>query len=97
MAETISFKIEPRTREKFIKKCRDLKVSSDEILESLVKAFVKDKDIDQHSLFAEGLTVKEYLSLSDQARQELWDKWYQQAEREVGDIVKNVKANAISS
>ncbi|HID88055.1 MAG TPA: hypothetical protein EYP55_11910 [Anaerolineae bacterium] len=91
-----TIKINPELEERFIKKCESLKVKADVIVNKLIEGFVEGRTLLDEEEFAEGLTMGEYLDLSESEKDALWARWEKVAEQQVGYPVKDVKPDALS-
>lgn len=89
MQRTMSIKMDSELEERFIQKCRSLKVSADEVILKLIEQFIKGQSVLEFQEFADGLTVGEYLDLSEEEKDALWSKWEKVAEQQVGYIFAN--------
>ena len=45
-----------------------------------------EKKITPESIFADGLTVKDYLDLTEGEKESIWNKWYNESKRESAKI-----------
>jgi hypothetical protein len=95
MSEIVTIYIDPELEERFIKKCESLKVKADVVVNKLIEEFVEGRTLLEEEEFAEGLTVGEYLDLSENAKDALWARWEKVAEQEVGYPVKDAKPDAL--
>lgn len=95
MSEMVTIYINPELEERFIKKCESLKVKADVVVNKLIEEFVEGHTLLKEEEFAEGLTVGEYLDLSENEKDVLWARWEKVAEQEVGYLVKDVKPDAL--
>lgn len=95
MQRTMRIKMDSELEERFIEKCRSLKVNADEVITKLIEQFIEGQSVLEGQEFADGLTVGEYLDLSEEEKDALWSKWEKVAEQQVGYIVKDAKPDAL--
>jgi len=88
-------RLDPHLETALREKSRQLNTAPEEIVAQLVRLFVEGRLLLPDSEFAEGLTVAEYLALSDAEEAALWDAWEQQAHRKTHHIMRDAKPNAI--
>jgi hypothetical protein len=91
----MTIEIDPELEERFIKKCESLKVRADVVVSKLIEGFVEGHTLLEEEEFAEGLTVGEYLDLSEEEKDALWARWERVAEQRVGYAVKDAKPDAL--
>lgn len=87
MPTTITISLEPELREALERKSRQLHQDPETTIVQLIRQFVEGRLLLADQEFAEGLTVAEYLALSEEEEAALWDRWYAEADRQVGHIV----------
>lgn len=61
----------------------------------LIRHFVEGHVLLANQEFADGLTIAEYLALDDEQEATLWDRWYTEADREVGHIIAEASPDAL--
>lgn len=75
-----------------IKPADEQQPSIQEWLKNMMSRF-SDKKITPNSIFADDLTVKEYLELSEQEQDKLWDKWDRDSNKRAKAIVAKEPKN----
>jgi len=87
--------LDPTLEKRFVDKCKSLEMDVEEVVSKLIERFVEGQPISEGQEFADGLTVGEYLDLSEEEKDALWSKWEKVAEKQVGYIVKDAKPDAL--
>ena len=95
MSEMVTLYIDPELEERFIEKCESLQVKADVVVNRLIEEFVEGRTLLEEEEFAEGLTVGEYLDLSENEKDTLWARWEKVAEQEVGYLVQDITPDAL--
>jgi hypothetical protein len=77
-------RVETKLKRAFEKECVALGLKPSEALRSLMVAFIR-LELRHHILtgdepFARGLTVSEYMGMTEKGRAGLWERWYKEAE-----------------
>jgi len=97
-ASQIVVRVEPRLKRTFEKQCEALGLKPSEALRDLILAFIrlepKRELLTGEEPLTRDLTVADYLSMSEKERDELWKKWYREAEEESGGMEFRVKSIA---
>jgi len=76
-------------------KSRQLHLDPETTVVKLIRDFVQGRLLVADQEFAEGLTVAEYLGLSNEQEEALWDRWYMEADRQVRHIIAEASPNAL--
>jgi len=91
----IVVRVELKLKKAFEKRCEALGIKPSEAIRDLILAFTS---LEQKHRFLIGeepltrdLTVAKYLSMSEKERESLWDKWYEEAEKETQSVELKVK------
>ena len=87
--------LDPTLEKRFVDKCKSLEMDVEEVVSKLIEQFIEGQSVLEAQEFADGLTVGEYLDLSEEEKDALWSKWEKVAEQKVGYIVKDAKPNAL--
>jgi hypothetical protein len=58
----------------------------EEVVSKLIEQFIEGQSVLEAQEFADGLTVGEYLDLSEEEKDALWSKWEKMAEQRVDYI-----------
>ncbi len=104
-----TFKIPTRLRESFFAVCQDLRLDANRVLEQMMARFVAqppresleewakdfggDLKLSDDTILVDGISVKEYFSLSEEQRNALWEKWEKEAEPKLKGITARGVAN----
>ena len=92
---TITIELDPQLYQDFVTRCGQVGLESDTALRRLVKKFAAGEYLLDEMELAPGITVGEYLHLSDEEEAALWDEWYAQAHQAVKHIIGEVSPDAI--
>lgn len=96
----IVVRVEPRLKEMFEKQCEALGLKPSETVRDLMLAFVRlepgRKLLTGEEPLTRDLTVADYFSMSEKERDDLWKKWYREAERETDYVEFKVSSSAAS-
>jgi hypothetical protein len=92
---TITIELDPRLYQDFVARCEQVGLENDTALRRLVEKFVAGEYLLDEMELAPGITVGEYLQLSDEDEATLWDEWYAQAHEAVEHITGEVSPDAI--
>lgn len=95
MSTTITISLEPELREALERKSHELHQDPETTIVQLIRQFVEGRLLLADQEFAEGLTVAEYLALSDEEEVALWNRWYAEADRQVGHIIAEASSDAL--
>lgn len=95
MPATITITLDPELQEALNRKSRQLHLDPETAVIRLIRDFVQGRLLLADQEFAEGLTVAEYLALSDEEEAALWDRWYREADRQVGQTIAEVRPDAL--
>ena len=87
--------LDPTLEKRFVDKCKSLEMDVEEVVSKLIEQFIEGQSVLEAQEFADGLTVGEYLDLSEEEKDALWSKWERVAEQKVGYIVKDAKPDAL--
>jgi len=60
--------------------------STKEWAEKIMTFVSKGKEVTLDSQFAEGLSVRQYFTLTEEQREKLWQRWHAESEKEVEAI-----------
>ena len=96
MGQNVKVTLDPTLEKRFVDKCKSLEMDVEEVVNKLIEQFVEGQSVLEAQEFADGLTVREYLDLSEEEKDTLWSKWEKVAEQQVGYIVKDAKPDALS-
>ena len=88
--------LDPTLEKRFVDKCKSIEMDVEEVVSKLIEQFIEGQSVLEAQEFADGLTVGEYLDLSEEEKNALWSKWEKVAEQKVGYIVKDAKPDALS-
>ena len=92
---TITIELDPQLYRDFVARCKQVGLESDAALRRLVAKFAAGEYLLDEMELAPGITVGEYLQLSDEDEAALWDEWYAQARQAVGHVTGEVSPDAI--
>ena len=95
MGQNVKIILDPTLEKRFVDKCESLEMNVEEAVNKLIEQFIKGQSVLEAQEFADGLTVKEYLDLSEEEKDALWSKWEKVAEQQVGYVVKDAKPDAL--
>jgi len=97
-ASQIVVRVEPRLKRTFEKQCEALGLKPSEAVRDLILAFIRLEPrrelLTGEEPLTRDLSVADYLSMSEREREELWEKWYKEAEEETGGVVFRAKSIA---
>jgi hypothetical protein len=91
----ITIELDPQLYQDFVARCEQVGLESDTALRRLVEKFAAGKYLLDEMELAPGITVGEYLQLSDEDEAALWNEWYAQAHRAVSHTTGEVSPDAI--
>lgn len=92
---TVTIELDPQLYQDFAARCEQVGLESDAVLRRLVEKFTAGEYLLDEMELAPGITVGQYLQLSDEDEAMLWDEWYAQAHQAVGHITGEVSPDAI--
>lgn len=92
---TITIELDPQLYQDFVARCEQVGLENDTAIRRLVEKFAAGEHLLDEMELAPGITVGEYLHLSDGEEATLWDEWYAQARQAVGHITGEVSPDAI--
>jgi len=95
MRQDVKITLDPTLEKRFVDKCKSLEMDVEEVVNKLIERFIEGPSVLEEQEFAYGLTVEEYLDLSEEERDALWLKWEKVAEQQVGYSVKDEKPDAL--
>ncbi len=95
MGQNVKITLDPTLEKRFVDKCKSLEMDVEEVVNKLIERFIEGRSVLEEQEFANGLTVGEYLDLSEEEKGALWSKWETVAEQQVGYIVKDAKPDAL--
>jgi hypothetical protein len=95
MMSTITIELDPQLYQDFVARCEQVGLENDTALRRLVEKFAAGEYLLDEMELAPGITVGEYLQLSDEEEAALWDEWYAQAHQAVRHIAGEVSPDAI--
>ena len=95
MGRDVKITLDPALEKRFVDKCKSLQMDVEEVVNKLIERFIEGRSVLEEQEFANGLTVGEYLDLSEKEKDALWSKWEKVAEQQVGYIVKDAKPDAL--
>lgn len=95
MSATMSITLDTELQEALEHKSRQLHQDPETTVVQLIRRFVEGQLLLPDQEFAEGLTVAEYLALSDKQEAALWDRWYIEADRNVEHVVAEAGPDAL--
>jgi hypothetical protein len=95
MGQNVKITLDPTLEKRFVDKCKSLEMDVEEVVNKLIERFIEGRSVLEEQEFADGLTVEEYLVLSEEEKDALWSKWEKVAEQKVGYIVKDAKPDAL--
>ena len=95
MSDTITIVLEPEVRTALLYQSRRLDMTPEDAIQKLVREFAAGRVVLSDHTMADGITVAEYLALSDEEEDALWDSWTAEAERQVGSIIAEAASNAL--
>lgn len=92
---TVTIELDPQLYQNFVARCEQVGLESDAALRRLVEKFAAGEYLLDEMELAPGITVGEYLQLSDEEEAALWDEWYAQAHQTVRHITGEASPDAI--
>lgn len=95
MPTTITITLDSELQEALNRKSHQLHLDPETTVTQLIRDFVQGRLLLAHQEFAKGLTVAEYLALSDEQEAALWDRWHTEADRQVGHIIAEASPDAL--
>ena len=97
----IVVRVESKLKNAFEKQCEALGIKPSEAIRDLILAFtrleLRHRLLTGEEPLTREFTVSKYLSMSEKERETLWDKWYEEAEKETENVELKVKKIAASS
>jgi hypothetical protein len=95
MADTITIVLEPEVRAALQRQSRRLDLTPEDAIQRLIREFVAGRVVLSGQALAEGISVAEYLALSDEEEDALWSQWSAEADRQVGSIIAEAASHAL--
>jgi predicted transcriptional regulator len=95
MPTTMTITLDSEIQEALNHKSRQLHLDPETAVVQLIRDFVQGRLLLADQEFAEGLTVAEYVALNDEQEAALWDRWYTEADRQVGHIIAEASPDAL--
>ncbi len=87
--------LEPELEKALIEKSRDLNATPEALVIRLVRLFVEGRLLLPETELAEGITVEEYLGLSEAEEAALWERWFREAHKQVKHIIAEASPDAL--
>ncbi len=87
--------LEPELERALTEKSRELNSTPEALVARLVLLFVEGRLLLPESELAEGITVEEYLRLTDAEEAALWERWSEEARKQVSSIVAEASSDAL--
>ncbi|RME42502.1 MAG: hypothetical protein D6791_17590 [Chloroflexi bacterium] len=87
--------LEPELERALIEKSRELNSTPEALVIRLVRLFVEGQLLLPELELAEGITVEEYLRLTDAEEAALWERWSEEARRQVSPIIAEASPDAL--
>ena len=81
MGQNVKITLDPTLEKRFVDKCKSLEMDVEEVVNKLIERFIEGRSVLEEQEFADGLTVEEYLVLSEEEKDALWSKWEKVAEQ----------------
>ena len=82
MEQNVKITLDPTLEKRFVDKCKSLEMDVEEVVNKLIEQFIEEQSVLEGQEFADGLTVGEYLDLSEKEKDSLWSKWEKVAEQQ---------------
>ena len=95
MPATMTITLDPELHEALNHKSRQLRLDPETAIIQLIQDFVQGRLLLANQEFADGLTVTEYLALSDEQEAALWDRWFNEADQQVDHIIADARPDAL--
>jgi predicted transcriptional regulator len=95
MPATLTVTLDPELHQALNRKSRQLRQDPETTVVQLIRDFVQGQLLLPTQEFAEGLTIAEYLALNDEQEDALWERWFTEADRQVGHIVAEASRDAL--
>jgi predicted transcriptional regulator len=95
MSDTITIVLEPEVQAALQRQSKRLDLTPEDAIQKLIREFVAGRVVLSGQAIAEGISVAEYLALSNEEEEALWDQWSAEADRQVGSIIAEAASNAL--
>jgi len=95
MPATMTITLDSELQGALERKSRQLHQDPETTIIQLIHHFVEGRLLLADREFADGLTVAEYLALSDDDEAALWERWYTEADWQVGHVVAEAGPDAL--
>lgn len=97
MSAAMTINLDVELLEKLEFKSHQIHLDPENTVLQLIRSFVDGKLLLPQQDFAAGISVSEYLSLTEDQEDSLWSDWSNEAEQQVGHLIAEVDPDALSS
>lgn len=95
MLRTMTITLDSELHKALNRKSRQLQRDPETTVIQLIRDFVQGRLLLADQEFAEGMTVAQYLALSEEQENALWERWFAEADQHAGHIVAEASPDAI--
>jgi hypothetical protein len=95
MPTTLTITLDSELSDALNRKSHRLDLAPEDVVRQLVQSFVQGRIVLPDQEFAEGLTIAGYLALNNEEEEALWDRWFAEADQQVGNIMAEAGPNAV--